>query len=67
VLKREGERHQISWHLTVRAKKKRLTVHMGYAVQQASKTGSKGAQNGSHCRGNDRCAVKSLPVLTLRA
>jgi hypothetical protein len=33
-----------------------------YAVQEVSKTVSKGAQNGSNCPGNERCAVKSLPV-----
>ena len=31
--------------------------HVVYAVQEVSKTASKGAQNGSHCPGNERCAV----------
>ena len=30
-----------------------------YAVQEVSKTASKGAQNGSHCPGNEGCAVES--------
>jgi hypothetical protein len=36
--------------------------HVVYAVQEVSKTASKGAQNGSYCPGNERCEVKSLPV-----
>jgi hypothetical protein len=31
--------------------------HVAYAVQEVSKTASKGAQNGSHCPGNECCAV----------
>jgi hypothetical protein len=31
--------------------------HVVYAVQEVSKTASKGAQNGSYCPGNERCAV----------
>jgi hypothetical protein len=40
--------------------------HVVYAVQEMSKTASKGAQNGSHCPGNERCAVKEpLPTASI--
>jgi hypothetical protein len=35
---------------------------VAYAVQEVSKAASKGVQNGTLCSGNERCAVKSLPV-----
>jgi hypothetical protein len=34
--------------------------HVVYAVQEVSKTASKGAQNGSHCPGNERCVVEHV-------
>ena len=34
-----------------------------YAVQEVSKTASKGAQNGSYCPGNERCAVDFASVV----
>jgi hypothetical protein len=43
-----------------RAKKKAAHGPVGYAVQEVSKTASKGAKNGTFCSGNDRCAVKVL-------
>src|SRR5271154_2925658 len=33
--------------------------HVVYALREVSKTASKGAQNSSHCPGNERCAVAS--------
>jgi hypothetical protein len=33
--------------------------HVAYAVQEVSKTASKGAQNGTLCPGNERCVVES--------
>jgi hypothetical protein len=36
--------------------------HVVYAVQEGVENGVKGAQNGSYCPGNERCAVESLPV-----
>jgi hypothetical protein len=37
-----------------------------YAVQEGSKTASKGAQNGSYYPGNDRCAVIYIHFQTRR-
>jgi len=49
--------------LTARAKKKRLTVTWSTKRRQrVPKMAPKGAQNGSYCLGNERCAVESLPV-----
>ena len=43
--------------LTARAKAKRLTAAWSMRCK-ISKIALKGAQNGSHCPGNERCAVK---------
>jgi hypothetical protein len=34
--------------------------HVAYAVQEVSKTVSKGAQNGTLCPGNERCAQTAI-------
>jgi hypothetical protein len=65
VVKEVGR--ESSWHSTARAKKKRLTVMWPSRVQERSKTASKGAQNGSYCPGNERCAVEAAcPFCYLR-
>ena len=48
------------WHLTATSQEKAAHGHVTYAVQEVSKTASKGAQNGTLCPGNERCHVKSL-------
>jgi hypothetical protein len=61
-----GRGQQISWHLTARAKEKAAHGHVAYAVQEVSKTASKGAQNGTLCPRNERCAVEDALPVTVR-
>jgi hypothetical protein len=56
------EGSQISWHFDCTSQEKAAHGHVTYAVQEVSKTASKGVQNGTLCPGNERCAAKSLPV-----
>jgi hypothetical protein len=50
---------QISWHLTARAKKKRLTVMWPTRCKRCQKQRQRGPKTATICPGNERCAVKS--------
>lgn len=47
---------------TARAKKKRLAVTWSMRCKIRKKKGSKDAQNGSRCPGNERCEVVFLKI-----
>jgi hypothetical protein len=60
-----GGGQQISWHLTAQAKGKAAHGHVVYTVQEAPFWAPFDAVFDTSCPGNERCAVKSLPVRCL--
>jgi hypothetical protein len=58
----DGGGQQISWHLNCTSQEKAAHGHVVYAVQEVPFWAPFDAVFVTSCPGNERCAVKSLPV-----